>query len=404
MSFGHNTGEALPNADVPRLREYAKIMNYVSDYVELIETTKPAIDLESVFTISIENNPDIIIPTGITDTIGEVSYITARPKLASDTMHIDEDIAPYFDETPTIEMAYDSIYDEASTATNETIVRQASNISLDFYGPKGHYILSRTNLTDPTSDIQDHVTLYTTASKEPIPVAAVSKEELNQFLVSSISPFAVNQYSGRQFDITSPDMYPALSALFAMSGKHLSSESVRHFPGRENFFKHSQEYDPKTDRFKTSFKIRIESNGPDRRTIIATHSLETNFQLSFETITEGGDFTPQNLENAPEDQDDAPRIVPHTPTLDELQQLSTFLKQQVMQLSASADQTIVGFEVGEEDSIVDIDFTPIEEAYEFKEIVANDTRRDFAAMADIAITQELEQILSDTDDDQKDDI
>ena len=396
MSFGFDTGEAIPNADVPRLREYAKIMTRVSDLVEVLEVSKTKTDLESDFTIDIEKSPNIIIPDAITDAVGEVSYISAKLKLATDIVHEDEDIAPDYEVMPTIEMFYDSGFDSSIIPEGDKVERQASNISLDFYGSKGVFMVSRTNLTESDDAIRDHVILYGVDSNDPQPVNSISDQALNHFLVSAVNPLAVDEYSQKQFDLTAPATFPALNALFSLAGRHQSSDSVRHLPGVESYFKHRQEYDPQSERFKTSFQIRFQSDEEPHHTIFAIHSLETNFQLSFKTIRDTGDFTPNNYEENVNE--DVAIRVPYTPTLTELSQLSEILGTQVAILGGATEKSDRSFDLDEKLESDEL-FEPIEQRYEFDKITTEETRRQFAAMADIAITQELEQILDDQPED-----
>ncbi len=413
MSFGFDTGEAIPNADVLRLREYTKIMTQVSNLAEALEDTHRKIDLENNFTINTEISPDIIIPDSIASEIGDVSYIVAKLKLNTDTMHEDEDIAINYEVTPNPQMFYDNDLDTDTTLEGAMVDRQASNISLHFFGSRGVFMVSRTNLTSPDDTIEDHVSLYTPGSTGPLAVPAVSNQDLSRFIVSAVNPLAVDYYADKEFDVAAVDTFDDLTTLFSLAGQQQSNDSTLPLPGIDTYFKHRKEYDHKTDRFKTSFRIRFWSNEDPSRTIFAVHTLETDFQLSFKTLyNENSEFTPENYEAneylLADSSLNVPYVSPYksyTPTLSELAHLSGILGEQVARINAGIaqiEETLVEAPEIDATELFETVEQNIDRDIEFDTIAAEDTRREFAAMADIAITQELEQILDDQPEDDTD--
>lgn len=396
MSFAFDSGEALPNANVPRIREYAKIMTQVSDLVEAIETTATKTDLDNNFTIDVEKKPGIMIPEGVSRQIGEVSFITAKLSLAVDTMHEDDEALDDSGELFVDHYSNDPTY-ESSIPADKAVVREATNISLQFFGSQGVFLASRTNLTKDTNSIQDHVSLVSNPRGVLVPVDAIPDRDLAALIISTVNPDAVNNYPEKPIDMTSPEAFSALSTLLATTTQSDINDSIRYMPEPDTHFKHRQQFDPKTNRMKTSFQIRYRSNEEPERFIIATHSLDTNFQLSFKTITSGGPFTPEALE-------DTPKLIPYEPTLDELIHLTEVLTKEV----AAVNTRGLEVEIEDLDALSDDEaitqeplFAEIEETVDtdrtFEEIAEEDNRRDFRHIADIAITSELEHRLGDID-------
>lgn len=397
MSFAFDSGEALPNADVPRLREYAKIMTQVSDLVEAIQETGTKTDLDNDFTVEVDKKPGIMIPQIVTDMIGEVSFISAKLKLAVDIMHEDDEVADENEEFSSDSFYNDPAYEQSIPADN-AVVRQATNISLQFFSSNGVFLVSRTNLSDETHEIKDNISLTKYPRGEITPVEAVSERDLAALIISIVNPGITDSYSDKPFDMTSPEAFSALSSLLSTTTRSNINDSIRYLPEPDSHFKHRQQYDPKADRMKTSFQIKYRSSEDPERLIIATHSLDTNFQLSFETITPGGPFTPQAIE-------DTPKRIPYEPTLIELSHLTDILQKEVSTVSTNGREV----EVEDLDTLSEVDaitqeqlFEVVETDYEFGQIAEHDTRRDFQSLAGIALSSELDDEPTEADPDEND--
>lgn len=362
MSFANDAESYMPNADILRLREYAKVLSGVSDIIESIEEPGTKLDTtEYSYSLGVSGDGEYAIPSIVCEHIGQVEKIDVLLRHTTDIVTDGQAEHPYYEIEPTEEAVLDALLrtlpDQPSA---DTTLAEAVSISIYFHGANAVYALSRSSLEEAHTT-PDAILKKVNNTMVDSPVPAMAQADFNHLILSIVAPQShATERSDSHYeeaDFLNPAAFGVLHELF--EGVTFTDEDYQghQFQTSDTFFKYYHHFDPTDEQPMTSFRIQFTSNETGNQ-IFVRSDLDTHFELSFETMTESD----------PE----APLVTPYTPTLSELQHLAELLKTENQTLRTGVQTDAVSFDTGF-DTIAPIDAIAlatdaIQEEQEFKRI------------------------------------
>ncbi len=363
MTFPLGAEGPLPNADILRLREYAKVLSGISDVIELVEAPSFKTDtLEYNYSFTVDQEDGFAIPKSIEATIGTVERMDILLRLTADPIYPGQSLDTDYEIEPTPEVVLDKILDPSApeTSSEDAEITEATSISLYLEGKNATYALSRSSL-ETTHTSPDTILKKVGGKLVDTQVEPVSQADFNHLLMSIVAPSSRTQDNDEQHyndaDFLKPATFELLNELF-QSVTFADQDFLGHrFQTSETYFKYTHNFDPSSVHPMTSFKVRFTSNDT-ANPILVRSDLDTNFELSFETIVEGSDG--------------APALNPYTPTLAELHYLSSLLEKESQSLVTGTVTTDISIDTGidivDTDDVIAEATNALQEQQEFKQI------------------------------------
>lgn len=369
MTIPHESEGLHPNADVLRLREYAKVLSGISDIIEVIEEPEVKLDtLEFSYSFSVGSYDEYAIPISVIDAVGPIHKMDIQLRLMADTMHSGEPVAADYEVEPTPEKVFDRMISPPNPTlgvNEEPQIVESTGISLYLEGANATYAISRSSL-EATHDTPDGILSKINGQTTLTDIGPISQADFNQLIMSIVAPASQASISGSQgyegADFLKPGAFGILNELF-QDVTFADQDYLGHrFKSSDTFFKYIHVLNSEEKQPTTSFRVRFNSNETGRP-IILRSDLDTNFELSFETIND--------------DTADGPALIPHTPTLSELEYFDSLLEKELLALQdakASTDEAIdLGFDIEETENAIDKVDDAINDEQEFQLIAATET-------------------------------